>query len=425
MIRRGIRPRARPALDWPSGGDDFRRVFPFRKSWVAIAVLLALDAVFIVPAIGVYRQAADSWVRGDSLTDFVGAAFSSAWLLGWSAAPALITAILVFLLFGREVIRVRRGRIRLFFGLPLFGIAADYDPARMRNPRFQMPPPKSGRSWRGGHIAFDYGANQGEFGSGLDAAMAAALLSQIEITAGTRLRRGQAAPDELDGDWEPADSGRFEAAESPAAPPPAPLPLSAVLLISANLVPVFGTLFLGWRLSDVMVLYWAESAVIGFFNLGKIIVVGKWMALLAGPFFVGHFGGFMAVHFLFIYHLFVAGPGSSPDDEVREVVRLFATLWPALLALFVSHGYSFFANFIGRREYLGRSVQKQMGEPYTRIVFMHLTLIFGGFAILLIGDSTPVLLAVIALKVWFDLRAHARQHREHDAAAPAAAAVSR
>ena len=72
------------------------------------------------------------------------------------------------------------------------------------------------------------------------------------------------------------------------------------MLIFANLVPVAGTLFFGWRLSDVMVLYWAESAIIGFFNLCKIAVIGRWFALLAGPFFLGHFGGFMAVHFLFI-----------------------------------------------------------------------------------------------------------------------------
>jgi hypothetical protein len=51
-----------------------------------------------------------------------------------------------------------------------------------------------------------------------------------------------------------------------------------------------------------------------------------------------------------------------------------------------------------------------MTEPYARNVFMHLTLIFGGFLTLLLGEPAPVLLAVIGLKVFFDLRAHARQH---------------
>ena len=53
-------------------------------------------------------------------------------------------------------------------------------------------------------------------------------------------------------------------------------------------------LFFGWDLADVMVLFWAESAVVGFYTVLKIAVVGKLMALLVAPFFVGHFGGFMA-----------------------------------------------------------------------------------------------------------------------------------
>jgi len=57
---------------------------------------------------------------------------------------------------------------------------------------------------------------------------------------------------------------------------------STLLLIIANLVPIAGSIFLGWNLADVMVLYWAESAVIGFFNICKMAVIGGWTVLLAG-----------------------------------------------------------------------------------------------------------------------------------------------
>jgi len=67
-------------------------------------------------------------------------------------------------------------------------------------------------------------------------------------------------------------------------------------------------------------------------------------------------------------------------------------------------------HFLGRQEYKRRTVNHQMGEPYGRIVFMHLVLIFGGFLVMLLGSPVPVLIAVIALKVFFDLRAHIRQH---------------
>jgi hypothetical protein len=160
------------------------------------------------------------------------------------------------------------------------------------------------------------------------------------------------------------------------------------------------------------VLYWAESAIIGFWNLCKILTVGRWLGVFAGIFFLGHFGGFMAVHFLFIYTIFVEGVGghNGPGGgDLADVAGMFLRLWPALLALFISHGLSFFMNFLGREEYRGMTVNRQMGAPYNRIVFMHLVLIFGGGLALFLGDTTPVLLIVIVLKIAFDLRAHRRE----------------
>jgi hypothetical protein len=296
----------------------------------------------------------------------------------------------------------------------------------MRNLRRVEPPPKSGTAWRGGHLAFDYGANTTEFGSAIDALRAASLIHGIQTGTRTAIRSGEPSSAELEGEWEPVPlrTGAVEEAkpeeeitwvnESPSL-----TSLSALLLIAANLVPVAGAAFLGWELSDVMVLYWAESAIIGFYNLCKIVLIGRWFALLAGPFFLGHFGGFMAVHFLFVYTLFVQGPGTFGGEtggDLGEVWALFGDLWPALLALFLSHGYSFVTNFLGRQEYKRRTVNHQMGEPYGRIMFMHLVLIFGGFLVMLLGSPAPVLIAVIGLKIWFDLRAHIKQHGGRKAA---------
>ena len=166
-----------------------------------------------------------------------------------------------------------------------------------------------------------------------------------------------------------------------------------------------------------MVLYWAESAVIGFFNVLKIIAIGRWAALAAVPFFLGHFGGFMAVHFLFIYSIFVKGFQGMNDSggDLADVAALFLGLWPALAALFISHAYSFVTNFLGRGEYRARTVRGQMGEPYSRIIFMQLVLIFGGGLTLVIGQAAPVLMAVIVLKIYFDVKAHIREHEPGEA----------
>ena len=319
-------------MDLPGQDDGFRRVLPFRRSWLAIGILAAMDTAFIIPAVLTFQQAVTQWGKSDSLFDLVIAVFLSAWLLGWSIAPLLMTTILIVLLFGREVIKAHPGRVDLFIGLPFLGFTAQYDVARMRNLRSEQPKSESGKkspkSWRGSHLAFDYGANTVGFGSDISSGEAGELRSQIEMAAGRTIRSGAALPEELEGKWEP----KTEIAEDASPPAPSAIPQvesqaltlaspSTLALIIANLVPVAGTLFLGWNLSHVMVIYWAESAVIGFFTLCKIVVIGRWGALLAGPFFVGHFGGFMAVHFLFIYTIFVKGLDGMNDgaDDLGEV----------------------------------------------------------------------------------------------------------
>ena len=187
--------------------------------------------------------------------------------------------------------------------------------------------------------------------------------------------------------------------------------VSTLALIAANLVPLIGAAYFGWKLSDVMVLYWAESAVIGVFNVCKIVVVGRWLALVAAPFFVSHFGAFMAVHFLFLYGFFVQGPGNWSGGDLADVLRVFTELWPALAVLFASHALSFLLNFVGRNEYRERTLENLMSEPYSRVIFMHLVLIFGGGLTLVLGESTPVLLLAIAAKVWIDVRAHLAQRQ--------------
>jgi hypothetical protein len=417
MNRKGLRPGIKLAIDRPEAGTDFRKVLPFRRSWPAIGILAAFDAAFMVPAVFVFQDAIGSWGRLDDLFDLVGALFSSAWLLGWSIAPLVMTCILALMLFGREVIRARTGRVEIFFGLPIIGVAAEYDVSRMRNLRYDQPPKKSGKAWRGSNMMFDYGANTVAVGSDISGHDFTELKHHIEAATGQKVRRGEATDEELKGEWQPSARSIEETASEPAAfdpvVPAKPVTLasfSTLALIIANLVPLAGAALLGWNLGDVMVLYWAESAIIGIFNACKIIVIGRWSALLAAPFFLGHFGGFMSVHFLFIYSIFVKSPQDMSGTNLAEVALLFTALWPALAVLFVSHAFSFFKNFVGRKEYRYRTVKSQMSDPYSRIIFMHLVLIFGGGLTMILGETTPVLMIVIVLKIWMDVKAHINQH---------------
>lgn len=392
----------------------FRREYRFRRSWVAIIVLLVMDLVFLIPAITTFQQISGSLGDFNSLFDLVGVLFLSAWLLGWSMAPLVMTSILVVMVFGREVVRVGPDLLRITIGLPFIGLAGNYEIKGIRNLRIEQAIAKSGKSWRGRHFEFDFGANSVAFGSDVHDEDRSEIENALELASGKPLREGEARPDEIRQEWEKSPEEPIEAYISEATveePPAGWLSASTLVLILANLVPIAGAAFMGWKLSDVMVIYWAESAVIGFFNLCKIAVIGRWSAVLAGPFFLGHFGGFMVVHFLFLYTIFVQGMNSteSISGDLTEVAALFVGLWPALLALLFSHGFSFFTNFMGKKEYEGRTVSQQMSEPYGRIIFMHMVLIIGGGLTMILGGFTPVLLGVIAMKVLVDIRAHRKQ----------------
>ena len=43
--------------------------------------------------------------------------------------------------------------------------------------------------------------------------------------------------------------------------------ISSVALVAANLLPVAGVLAAGWDVADLLLVYWAESAVIGVYAI--------------------------------------------------------------------------------------------------------------------------------------------------------------
>ena len=103
--------------------------------------------------------------------------------------------------------------------------------------------------------------------------------------------------------------------------------------------------------------------------------------------------------------------------DLREAANLFVTLWPALAALFISHGVSFVTNFIGNKEYHYKTVREQMTAPYSRISLMHVTLIVGGFITMILRDPMPVLLIFMVAKIIIDVRSHMKEHnviKEYD-----------
>ena len=191
--------------------------------------------------------------------------------------------------------------------------------------------------------------------------------------------------------------------------------VSVAWLVIANLFPLAGVVFFGWDLFSVLFLYWAENIVIGFYNFFKILKaklpaknpiqvtsIRKTTSIFAKSayaiFFLFHYGVFTVVHGGFLFQLF--GPGDLAT----------ATMITGLIFLFVSHGISYFMNFISKKEYLNVAPDQQLNAPYKRVMVMHFTVLLGAFAIDALGGPIVALLVLIALKTYMDLVAHSKEH---------------
>ncbi len=187
---------------------------------------------------------------------------------------------------------------------------------------------------------------------------------------------------------------------------------TAIALIVANLVPLVGVLFLDWSLFTIMFFFWLESAVIGFFNILKLVIVANILSIIMVPFFVVHYGAFMSGHLVFIFAFFspdeMSFSGLLPPADL--LTSHIMNVWPAFLGACLSHGISFFYNFIGKKGFLRSTPEKQRRAPYGRIILMHLTVIFGGWIILALGAPVLALVLLIVLKIVSDARAHQKEH---------------
>lgn len=214
-----------------------------------------------------------------------------------------------------------------------------------------------------------------------------------------------------------------------------------VALLAANAVPLLGVVLLGWSMQGLLLVYWLESAVIGAFNVPKILYAhgaetaetrskarrlksnGRTVTLPDAPermpeeptrrpenwpvarFFLGHYGVFWAVHGVFVGLLpaFANGGGFVGVSE-------FATLALAAGAAAVSHGVSFERNYLDDGEWRTVSPGGRLYAPYDRVLVMHLTVVLGAFAVSFLGTPAGALVVMVLVKTALDVRAHLREH---------------
>ena len=224
---------------------------------------------------------------------------------------------------------------------------------------------------------------------------------------------------------------------------------AVVALVAANLVPLIGVLFFGWDVWGILIIYWLENGVVGFFNVLKMRraagpetgattraggrtrrvsmtingrpASGSEKSFLI-PFFIMHYGMFWVVHGIFVLLLpTFAVMGAEGQSDFGTNLDPLAIVF-AVVVLFISHGVSYELNYVGRGEYLRTTAGAEMFAPYGRLVVLHITIIFGAILIGTTGAPASAVVVLVLLKIALDLGLHLAQHREPAGVTASAAA---
>ena len=213
-----------------------------------------------------------------------------------------------------------------------------------------------------------------------------------------------------------------------------------IALVVANLFVALQALRHEWGFYEVMLVYWSEVAILGGYNVLRMIVVGvlgaaplgawaaRWVDLgsplnrlglttIGVGFFVFKFGGFALAIGLFVLLL----PALlTPDGEasLATVHQGLRAAGPGFLtasgALILSHGTSFVRNFLMGREYDRVGILGLAFWPYARMSLVGGLLLVGtAVARLLPGVGRQTLFAavIVLLKLGVDLVSHVVEHR--------------
>jgi hypothetical protein len=211
--------------------------------------------------------------------------------------------------------------------------------------------------------------------------------------------------------------------------------LAAGALALANLIVLVVAGFQKWGYELLLATVWWETVIIGFYNVGRIVVVfllgdplGKrigftkagsrlFFALAVTGFFVLEFGGFALGLGLFVMlapAAFTVGGGHDLHVALVAAREVAGMVLPVVAVLFVSHGISFVQNFIRRREYRRGGILMLLFWPYARLALM-LPVVLLGFAatrvLPVLARTTIFTVAVILLKLFVDFATHRFEHR--------------
>lgn len=225
--------------------------------------------------------------------------------------------------------------------------------------------------------------------------------------------------------------------KSPSAEVPRHFPL--LTLVIANMIPLVGVIFFGWDAFNIIVAYFMEALVIGFFNVLRIAVLKEpppskhpheWKLAFV-PIYTAFFGGLCTLYGTIIFFVFGESQGigfPKPGqgwpcflvfvqiwiDGLRQCLTMRPDMTYALVALFMCHGISYvYDSLIKGENRTQEALQSQLlRQPLSRLLVMHLAVVIGGGLSIELGSPVAILVVLIALKTSIDMKLHVAQHKD-------------
>ncbi len=196
------------------------------------------------------------------------------------------------------------------------------------------------------------------------------------------------------------------------------LPLAA--LIAFNLLSLAIALYMGWDPTLILFLYWAENVVVALWQIPRFFVARDETAdggyklanrLFVTLFFLLHYGIFTFVHGQFVFALFLHQ--EMTENAVLDLVLNTPGLPLALIGLLISHGVQFFSD-LANGSATNISVNKVMGQPYKRIVVLHLVVLLSAGLLQLLPNPMISLVLLAVIKTVVDVVLDRKQMKQQE-----------
>jgi hypothetical protein len=177
------------------------------------------------------------------------------------------------------------------------------------------------------------------------------------------------------------------------------LPQSAQVLLASNALTIIAAIIFGLDPAEIIWVYWLESVVIGAYTVLTFITMGishKAGQKTGSPAGAYGFAIFFCIHYGMFHGAYALFLSVMPWFNIQTPDFVGMGITAGILAL--SHGYSFWKNVLGNPAGLAitkDNLARVMNAPYSRIIPMHLTIIFSGFLMFPLA-----ILEVLAEVIW-------------------------